>query len=73
MRELSTAQSDPGGRKWCHPWSLQDQWRCFWRVNPTEGLTEESAKLVMGGLVAAWGEGMSSLTFDTRVATKVSP
>ena len=27
---------------------------------------------MMGGLVAAWGEGMSQGTFDSRVVTKVS-
>ena len=61
----------PGGQGWCNQWALQDVWRCFWRVDPAAGLEGEAAGLVMGGLVAAWGEGMSQGTFDSRVVTKV--
>ncbi|KAJ2904806.1 Beta-hexosaminidase 2 [Zalerion maritima] len=49
---------------WCGP---TKPWQLIYSHDPTEGLPEEQAKLVIGGEVAAWSETIDPANMDTLV------
>ena len=49
-------QQKPGG---CSTYSLEGMWKCFYDVEPLNGLSEEDAKYVLGGQACQWSEGIS--------------
>ncbi|KAL2257045.1 hypothetical protein VTK26DRAFT_746 [Humicola hyalothermophila] len=49
---------------WCSP---TKNWRTVYSYDPTAGLSEEEAKLVLGGEVALWSETIDEQNLDTLV------
>ncbi|MBE3042981.1 family 20 glycosylhydrolase [Candidatus Bathyarchaeota archaeon] len=47
---------------WCSP---TKNWKNVYSHDPTAGLTEEEAKLVLGGEVAVWTETIDPMTIDS--------
>ncbi|PHH89537.1 hypothetical protein CDD83_5823 [Cordyceps sp. RAO-2017] len=47
-------------------------WRLIYSHDPTAGLPEEAAKLVLGGEVAAWSELIDPVNLDTNVWPRAS-
>ena len=47
---------------WCGPTKA---WQLIYAHDPVEGLSEEQAKLVLGGEVAAWAETIDPMNLDT--------
>ncbi|XP_031267346.1 beta-hexosaminidase 2-like [Pistacia vera] len=57
--------SDPGnGGSWCGPFKT---WETIYNYDITYGLSEEEAKLVLGGEVALWSEQADPTVLDSRL------
>jgi hypothetical protein len=54
------------------PYASQQLWRCFWGAEPAAGLSAEQARLLLGGQVSAWGEGVSAQTLDARLWSRAA-
>ncbi|KAM0278376.1 hypothetical protein ACHAQH_005198 [Verticillium albo-atrum] len=54
---------------WCSP---AKGWRLIYSHEPSEGLTEEEAKLVLGGEVTAWSESIDPVNLDTVLWPRAS-
>lgn len=54
---------------WCDP---MKNWRLVYSHDPVEGLTEEEAKFVLGGEVAAWSETIDTVTLDSILWPRAS-
>lgn len=62
--------TDPGnGGSWCGPFKT---WQTIYNYDITYGLTEEEAKLVIGGEVALWSEQADSTVLDSRTWPRAS-
>ncbi|KAK9049233.1 hypothetical protein SSX86_031799 [Deinandra increscens subsp. villosa] len=57
------------GGSWCGPFK---SWQLIYNYDITYGLTEEEAKLVLGGEVALWSEQADSRVLDSRVWPRAS-
>jgi hypothetical protein len=62
--------SAPAGCK--APYASQQLWRCFWGAEPAAGLSKQQARLLLGGQVSAWGEGVSAQTLDARLWSRAA-
>ncbi|KAF3360285.1 hypothetical protein VDGD_04484 [Verticillium dahliae] len=54
---------------WCSP---AKGWRLIYSHDPAEGLTEQEAKLVLGGEVTAWSESIDAVSLDTVLWPRTS-
>ncbi|KAK3337200.1 glycoside hydrolase family 20 protein [Cercophora scortea] len=54
---------------WCDPYK---GWRLIYSHDPTAGLTEDEAKLVLGGEVAVWTETIDPVTVDSIIWPRAS-
>ncbi|KAK3953150.1 glycoside hydrolase superfamily [Pseudoneurospora amorphoporcata] len=54
---------------WCNPYK---GWRHVYSHDPVANLTEEEAKLVLGGEVAVWAESIDPITLDTIIWPRAS-
>jgi hexosaminidase len=54
------------------PYASQQLWRCFWAAEPAAGLSAQQARLLLGGQVSAWGEGVSAQTLDARLWSRAA-
>ncbi|PSS24529.1 Beta-hexosaminidase [Actinidia chinensis var. chinensis] len=62
--------TDPGnGGSWCGPFKT---WQTIYNYDITYGLTDEEAKLVLGGEVALWSEQADSTVLDPRIWPRAS-
>ncbi|CAK9144793.1 unnamed protein product [Ilex paraguariensis] len=62
--------SDQGnGGSWCGPFKT---WQTIYNYDITYGLSEEEAKLVLGGEVALWSEQADSTVLDPRIWPRTS-
>ncbi|XP_059633721.1 beta-hexosaminidase 2-like [Cornus florida] len=57
------------GGSWCGPFK---HWQTIYNYDITFGLTEEEAKLVLGGEVALWSEQADSTVLDPRIWPRTS-
>ncbi|GFZ02733.1 beta-hexosaminidase 2 [Actinidia rufa] len=70
----STYDLPPGtdqgkGGSWCGPFKT---WQTIYNYDITYGLTDEEAKLVLGGEVALWSEQADSTVLDPRIWPRAS-
>ncbi|KAL2330926.1 hypothetical protein Fmac_018507 [Flemingia macrophylla] len=56
--------TDNKGGSWCAPFKT---WQTIYNYDITYGLSEEEAKLVLGGEVALWSEQADSTVLDARI------
>ncbi|XP_028106293.1 beta-hexosaminidase 2 [Camellia sinensis] len=62
--------TDPGnGGSWCAPFKT---WQTIYNYDITYGLSEEEAKLVLGGEVALWSEQADPTVLDQRIWPRAS-
>lgn len=54
---------------WCTP---TKNWRLIYSHDPADGLSDEEAKLVLGGEVAVWSETIDGVNFDSLVWPRAS-
>ncbi|KAK4775078.1 hypothetical protein SAY86_010013 [Trapa natans] len=57
------------GGSWCGPFKT---WQTIYNYDITYGLTEEEAKLVLGGEVALWSEQADPTVLDSRIWPRAS-
>ncbi|XP_031372579.1 beta-hexosaminidase 2 isoform X3 [Punica granatum] len=57
------------GDSWCGPFKT---WQTIYNYDITYGLTEEEAKLVLGGEVALWSEQADPTVLDSRIWPRAS-
>eukprot|EP01052_Picozoa_sp_SAG31_P008313 SAG31_NODE_417_length_15907_cov_6.901759_16_plen_150_part_00 len=62
-------QQKPGG---CRQYSLEGMWKCFYDVEPLQGLTAAESKYVLGGQGCQWSEGINVHNFDARTWTNLA-
>ncbi|KAM7269620.1 hypothetical protein ACFE04_025117 [Oxalis oulophora] len=62
-------QTDDKGGSWCGPFKT---WQTIYDYDITEGLSEEEAKLVLGGEVALWSEQADPSVLDGRIWPRAS-
>lgn len=63
-------QRTPGACQTEFTYSLDDMWKCFYDVEPLEGLTDAQAQYVLGGQACQWSLGAAA--FDSRVWTNTA-
>ncbi|EGO52477.1 hypothetical protein NEUTE1DRAFT_114431 [Neurospora tetrasperma FGSC 2508] len=54
---------------WCNPYK---SWRHVYSYDPAANLTEEEAKLILGGEVAVWAESIDPIALDTIIWPRAS-
>ncbi|KAJ7949064.1 Beta-hexosaminidase [Quillaja saponaria] len=60
---------DTGNGSWCGPFKT---WQTIYNYDITYGLSEEEAKLVLGGEVALWSEQADPSVLDSRIWPRAS-
>ncbi|OAY64188.1 beta-hexosaminidase 2 [Ananas comosus] len=63
------SDSDSDGGSWCGPFKT---WQRIYDYDITYGLSEDEAKLVLGGEVALWSEQADSTVLDGRIWPRAS-
>nr|CAD1840394.1 unnamed protein product [Ananas comosus var. bracteatus] len=63
------SDSDSNGGSWCGPFKT---WQRIYDYDITYGLSEDEAKLVLGGEVALWSEQADSTVLDGRIWPRAS-
>ncbi len=54
---------------WCNPYK---SWMLVYSYDPTDGLTADEAKLVLGGEVAVWSEMIDPVNLDSMMWPRAS-
>ncbi|XP_057512644.1 beta-hexosaminidase 2-like [Actinidia eriantha] len=67
--DLPPGTDQGNGGSWCGPFKT---WQTIYNYDITYGLTDEEAKLVLGGEVALWSEQADSTVLDPRIWPRAS-
>lgn len=67
--DLPPGTGQGNGGSWCGPFKT---WQLIYNYDITYGLSEEEAKLVLGGEVALWSEQADATVLDSRVWPRAS-
>ena len=67
--QQSTGGNSGNGGSWCAPFKT---WQTIYNYDITYGLSEDEAKLVLGGEVALWSEQADPAVLDSRIWPRTS-
>lgn len=67
--QLVSSDTVSNGGSWCAPFKT---WQAIYNYDITHGLSEEKAKLVLGGEVALWSEQADPTVLDSRLWPRTS-
>ncbi|KAM1481631.1 hypothetical protein ACFX13_029346 [Malus domestica] len=69
LYDQQTGSDTGNGGSWCGPFKT---WQTIYNYDITYGLTEDEAKLVLGGEVALWSEQADPTVLDARIWPRTS-